>query len=421
MKRPSGFVFLLLVASVTISCSGATSSIASPAPNSFMLQPGKTLGEAVLETAKDETGEPDVFTYCDPIIAESDPRVMVRTCNVPQLPYLFIGYGELANTQEELESLWKTKSWHLYFDEHAVDLASFGFFDIDWEGYRLRRWKIAVENLSPGEHSLRYIISSYNSQELLEDITWVFTMGKSASTSSPTLEKVLYPTLPSQTVTGQHPYTSEKSGLNFWLYLPAGYGKDAEQKWPLILDLHGGGGSGNNLDTLLITGLPKKLQKETDFPFLVISPQGSGEYEVWSKDEMINSLFVLLDEIQAKYSVDLQRIYLTGVSVGGEGVWEIGLRYPERFAALVPVAGYYGYPFHVPDKICNLKNVPIWAFHGDQDQVVPLEAEQSLVKALEACGGNVQLTVFPNAGHDIENEVYESPSLYTWMLSQTLE
>jgi predicted peptidase len=200
--------------------------------------------------------------------------------------------------------------------------------------------------------------------------------------------------------------------------LPASYRKDEEQKWPLILDLHGAGASGsNNLDTLIISGLPKKLQW-TDMPFIVLSPQGSGEYEVWSKEEMIRSLFVLLDEIQTKFSVDPQRIYLTGVSVGGEGVWEIGLRYPDRFAALVPVMGYYGYPFNVPDNLCDLTKVPIWAFHGDQDKVVPLEAEQSLVKALEACGGNIQLTVFPNAGHDIENEVYSNPELYKWMLSQ---
>lgn len=420
MKRPSVFVFLLLVAGVLVSCASPTSSIASSAPNSSMIQPGDTLGEAVLEIAKDETAEPDVFTYCSPIIADSDPRTIVRTCNVPQLPYLFIGYAELANTQEELESLWKAETWQLYFDEHAVDLASFGFFDMDWEGYRLRRWKIAVEHLSPGEHSLRYIIDSVDSQEP-RDVTWVFTMGDSTSAASPTLEKILYPTLSSAALAGQHPYTSEKSGLNFWLYLPASYGRDAQQKWPLIVSLHGGGGGGNNLDALLIGGLPKKLQPETDFPFIVISPQGSGEYEVWSKDEMINSLFVLLDEIQAQYSVDAQRIYLTGVSVGGEGTWEIGLRNPDRFAALVPVMGYYGYPFNVPTNICDLKNVPIWAFHGNQDNVVPLEAEQSLVKALEACGGNVQLTVFPNAGHDIENEVYANPELYKWLLSQTLK
>ena len=417
MKHPSVFVFLLLVASVTVSCASPTSAPASPAPNSSVLQPGDTLGEAVIEIAKDETGEPDIFTYCDPIIAESAPRVMVRTCKVPQLSYLFIGYAELANTQEELESRWKAETWQLYFDKHAVDLQSFGFFDMDWAEYRLRRWKIAVENLPPGEHSLQYIISNAK-QQLLLDIIWVFTMGESAAAAPPALEEILYPTLSSENLTGQNPYTSEKSGLNFWLYVPATYGRNAQQKWPLILDLHGGGE--NNLDAILIGGLPKKLQW-TDFPFIVISPQGSGEYEVWSKEEMIDSLFVLLDEIQAKYSVDSQRIYLTGVSVGGEGVWEIGLRNPGRFAALVPVAGYYGYPFHVPDNICDLKQIPIWAFHGDQDQVVPLEAEQSLVKALEACGGNAQLTVFPNAGHDIENKVYANPDLYKWLFSQTLK
>jgi predicted esterase len=418
MIRLSVFVFLLLVAIVTVSCASPATSTASPTLNPPMLKPEDSLGEAVVEIAKDETGEPDVFTFCDPLITESDPRVIVRTCTVPQLPYLFIGYAELANTQEELESLWKAKTWQLYFDQQPVDLQSFGFFDMNWQRYRLRRWKIAVENLPPGEHSLHYILTSADPQKT-EDITWVFTIGESASTSSPIMEKIVYPTLPSETITGLHPYTSKKSGLNFWLYLPASYGKDTEQKWPLILDLHGGGGQGNdNLDSLLMGGLPQKLQKETDFPFIAVSPLGSGEYEVWSKDEMTDSLFVLLEEIQARYSVDSKRIYLTGVSVGGEGVWEIGLRYPDRFAALVPVMGYYGYPFKVPINICDLKEVPIWAFHGAEDELVPVDAEEGLVNTLKTCGGNAQVTIFPNAGHDIENEVYANPELYKWLLSQ---
>jgi len=422
MKRQMSSVFALLLVNMLISCANPTTYTASPEPHSS-IRPGGTLGEMVLEIAKDETGEPDVYNYCSPIITDSDPRVLVRTCQVPQLPYLFIGYAELANTQDELESLWAAETWQLYFDENAVDLEAFGFFDNDWEGYRMRRWKIAVENLSLGAHTLRYVISRVdNSQEPL-DVTWAFTVGDPVSqvTSSPTSESIIYPTLSSIVVAGQHPYTSEKSKLNFLLYLPANYEMDTQQKWPLILFLHGSGERGNNLDFLIMGGLPKKLQAETDFPFLVISPQGNGEYEFWSKEEMVNSLFVLLDEVQAKYSVDSNRIYLTGASAGGEGTWNIGLRYPNRFAALVPVMGYYGYPFNVPANICDLKDVPIWAFHGAKDETIPLDAEEGLVNALKACGGNAQITIFPNAGHDIANEAYANSDLYTWMLSQTLK
>jgi predicted peptidase len=122
--------------------------------------------------------------------------------------------------------------------------------------------------------------------------------------------------------------------------------------------------------------LPKKLEKGNDFPFIVVSPLGDGEYDIWAKDEMINPLFTLLEEIQTILSVDAQRIYLTGNDMGGNGVWAIGLRYPEYFAALAPVAGYFGYPFEVPENICDLKDIPVWAFHGGRDQIIPVEAEQ---------------------------------------------
>ena len=136
---------------------------------------------------------------------------------------------------------------------------------------------------------------------------------------------------------------------------------------------------------------------------------------------MVNSLFALLDEIQANFAVDTKRIILTGVSAGGEGTWEIGLRYPNRFAGLVPVMGYYGYPFTVPSNICDLKNVPIWAFHGAKDELIPLDAEEGLVNALKACGGNIQFTIFPNGNHGIEDEAYATPDLYEWMLAQSLK
>ena len=115
--------------------------------------------------------------------------------------------------------------------------------------------------------------------------------------------------------------------------------------------------------------------------------------------------------MQANLSIDPGRIYLTGTSLGGGGAWEIGLQYPGHYAALVPVAGYYGYPFEVPENICDLKDIPIWAFHGSKDEIVPLDAEQGLVDALKACGGNVKLTLYPDSKHEIWNQVYATPEL----------
>jgi len=119
--------------------------------------------------------------------------------------------------------------------------------------------------------------------------------------------------------------------------------------------------------------------------------------------------------------VDANRIYLTGGSAGGNGTWSIGVRHPERFAALVSFMGYYGWPPSVPENICDLVDVPVQAFHGVNDELIPLDAEQILVDALKTCGGNVQLTIFPDAGHDIAAERIYTPELYNWLLEQTLK
>ena len=240
-----------------------------------------------------------------------------------------------------------------------------------------------------------------------------------------TLANVEATSLPSNILTGQHPFTSQSGNRHSLLFLPSNYGKDPAQKWPLILFLHGSGTSSSNTDALLFEALPQILGFTPDFPFIVLSPQLTGKPgdEYWFQDKVEESVFSLLNEATAAYAVDTTRIYLTGVSIGGNGVWEYGLSHPERFAALVPVMGFVGDTtgFHVPADICDLKDKPIWAFHGAIDTIVPLEAEQSLVDALKACNGNIQFTVYPDGDHDISGKVYQDQELYAWMLAQSLK
>jgi predicted esterase len=129
----------------------------------------------------------------------------------------------------------------------------------------------------------------------------------------------------------------------------------------------------------------------------------------------------LLDEIESTLSIDVDRIYLTGISAGGNGAWSIGVRHPERFAALVSSMGYYGWPPTVPENICDLADVPVRAFHGAKDELIPLDAEQKLVDALKACGGDVQFTIFPDIGHDVDAQQIYTSELYEWLLEQTLK
>ena len=225
---------------------------------------------------------------------------------------------------------------------------------------------------------------------------------------------------------GQHAYSStvtvgkESVEVNYLLYLPDTYGKDRSFKWPLIVFLHGYGERGNDLELLKKHPLPQTLEKQTDFPFIVVSPQLPDDLFPW--DSRIESLNVLLVGIQKKYSVDPKRLYLTGLSMGGAGTWEFALRHPNRFAAIVPIAGFYKYQSReVPRNICDLRDMPIWVFHGARDTSIPLYQEEVLVRALKDCGSSVRFTVYEDTDHEgTWRKAYADPSLFEWLAAQRL-
>jgi predicted peptidase len=230
---------------------------------------------------------------------------------------------------------------------------------------------------------------------------------------------------------GQHPYSSKVQirtvdniaktvEVNYLLYLPGDYGKDNRRKWPLIVFLHGSGERGSDLELLKRQPLPKVLEHQTDFPFIVVSPQLPLEMGNWSG--LIEPMKVLVNQIQAAYAVDTQRVYLTGLSMGGFGTWEFALRYPRRFAAIVPIAGGYKFQSNaIPENICDLKDLPVWVFHGARDANVLPRQSEDMVEALKACGGEVKFTLYPDADHPASWErAYGDPGLYKWLLEQRL-
>jgi predicted peptidase len=252
----------------------------------------------------------------------------------------------------------------------------------------------------------------WEDSDVSETNTYIFTVSDKPET---------FPTLSADSPHRLNPYTSEKAKLNYLLYLPGEYGVNPEQKWPVLIYLHGMSRV-NSRVTFLQNDYPlNTLANQDYFPFIVLAPQGTGEYEFWATDEMVSSIMTLLDEIQTVLTVDPNRIYLTGVSAGGNGTWSIGVRHPERFAALVSVMGYYGWPPTVPENICDLADTPVRALHGAKDELIPLKAEQNLVDALEACGGDVQITIFPDVGHDLKSEQVYTSELYEWLLEQSLK
>ncbi|MFC1716365.1 prolyl oligopeptidase family serine peptidase [Candidatus Poribacteria bacterium] len=196
--------------------------------------------------------------------------------------------------------------------------------------------------------------------------------------------------------------------LNYLLFLPEDYGKDAEKQWPLLLFLHGMGERGDDLERVKVHGPPKIVEQREDFPFIVVSPQCPGTSRWTGEVEALNAL---LDDVVAKHSVDEDRIYLTGLSMGGFGTWSLATMYPERFAAIAPICGGGD-----PKKANAIKDIPVWVFHGAKDETVPPERSEEMVNALKEVGADVQYTLYPDAGHDSWTETYDNPKLYEWFL-----
>ena len=198
-----------------------------------------------------------------------------------------------------------------------------------------------------------------------------------------------------------------KAKLKYLLFLPAGY-EQGEKAWPLLLFLHGAGESGDDLAKVKIHGPPKLIENKTrDFPCIVVSPQSPGRG--WNPDILAG----LLDDLATKYRVDKDRIYLTGLSMGGFGSWTLAAAYPDRFAAVAPICGGGN-----PADAAKLKDLPIWVFHGAQDHTVPLASSERMVEALKALGSEVKFTIYPDAGHDSWTATYDDPEFYRWLFEQ---
>jgi predicted peptidase len=219
---------------------------------------------------------------------------------------------------------------------------------------------------------------------------------------------------------GQHAYSLCLGTIstNYLLYLPDKYGVDQDRRWPLMVFLHGISKRGDTieeLETLKLDGPPMIVADRDDFPFILLSPQCPSD-SFWPAE--LDSLDAMLAYGIENFNVDPERIYLTGLSMGGFGAWHWILRHPSRFAACAPIAGGYKHGSRgVPDNICDLRDQPIWAFHGGADDVVLPYQSEVLVDALRACGSAVRYTCYPDADHaESWKRAYADPELYRWLL-----
>lgn len=194
--------------------------------------------------------------------------------------------------------------------------------------------------------------------------------------------------------------------------LPKAYDADTVKKWPLIIYLHGGSQRGTNLKRLYDSGIPDQIYRGREFPFIIISPLCPLHLR-WSTDDWFENFF---SDITKKYRIDTTRIYLTGLSLGGNGTWYLAAKYPEKFSAIAPISGFTSESDYIDNNINKLIGIPIWAFHGRIDDVVPFEETERLIKRLEGKNQDLKFTAEPEAGHGIAWMVYPGEELYEWFL-----
>jgi predicted peptidase len=208
----------------------------------------------------------------------------------------------------------------------------------------------------------------------------------------------------------------EPAPLAYWLFLPSGYGgpPPTHRKWPLLLFLHGAGERGDNLTLVKAHGPPRLVDERPDFPFVLASPQCPSDLW-WDDDRLQAQLLRLIDTLVAELAIDERRICLTGLSMGGYGVWKLATLAPERFAALAPICGGGD-----PEQAHKLTKLPIWAFHGALDEVVPQQETIAMIDALRAAGGSPRLTIYPDVAHHSWTPAYDTPELYEWLLAQRI-
>ena len=201
--------------------------------------------------------------------------------------------------------------------------------------------------------------------------------------------------------------TRESETLRHAVYLPPDF--ESRDNWPLVIFLHGAGERGTDLSGVYRHGPFREIKEGREFPFVAVAPQISGRKYWACYAETLNAM---LDTWIKDYRIDPARVYLTGLSMGGTGTWMWGMMNPERFAAIMPMCG---------TGICwcagTLGSVPVWAFHGDKDDIVPMDESARMVERLAAGGADVTFTVMEGYGHDCWTETYHREDIYDWLLS----
>jgi predicted peptidase len=198
-----------------------------------------------------------------------------------------------------------------------------------------------------------------------------------------------------------------KANYPYLLYLPEEYATN-KANFPLVIYLGGGSQKGTDLNKLKTYGIPYCIEQGHEYPFIIASPQ-CPDKKYWTTEDWFDSLY---SDLSTKYRIDTTRIYVTGISEGGFGTWQVAMDYPDRFAAIVPLCG--GVNDNDTANICRLNHLPIWTFHGTADDLIPIAETERVVNKLEAYG-HIKFTRLQNEGHGIQY-LYTDYKIFEWLL-----
>lgn len=205
--------------------------------------------------------------------------------------------------------------------------------------------------------------------------------------------------------------------LNYRLLKPLNY--DSTKSYPIVVSLHGSSGTGSDNYLQVVASLmPEFLMHEPNrekYPAFIFVPQcpfgtSWGGHPLPSIDDIV---FEALASIESEFSIDADRRYVTGISLGGYGVWHFITSRPQVFAAAIPICGSGN-----PSLAHHIIDIPVWAFHGAHDDRVPVSGSRNMIEAMKSAGGSPRYTEYPDAGHDIGRMVIETPGLLEWMFEQ---
>lgn len=227
-------------------------------------------------------------------------------------------------------------------------------------------------------------------------------------------------------------YSKDDKVLNYRILYPNNF--DVAKKYPLILFLHGAGERGNDNEKQLSNGGKLFLDSLDKYPAIVIFPQCPND-DYWANlyrpdaggasrifdfhynegpNPTMTLVISLIDEMLSEPYIDDKRFYISGLSMGAMGIWELTWRMPEKIAASLPICG--GGP---PEMAKKMTEVPIWAFHGVKDNVVHPRYSRRMVESVQKAGGKAKITLYPDANHNSWDPAFSESKFLSWMFSKS--